>query len=102
MYANGGSYYRWPDDFAICKMEALVKFLKQPTGYFYKSNDANHSSGPDEVHWLFNGQDYCYWTDIGAYVWTKCTPYVFPLNEWLDVTWSDSLGGSYSQITVAG
>lgn len=103
MYADGGRYYKWPvGGIAIGKMIASVKFLRQPTGDFYQSKDANNSSDINEVHWLMHGQTYCKRSDDGAYVATACTPYVFPLNEWLDVTWYESLGGSYASITVTG
>ncbi len=103
MHADGGSYYKWPvSSVAIGRMIASVKFLEQPTGYFYQSKDANNNSGGNEVHWLFHGQTYCIWSDDGAYVASPCTPYVFPLNEWLDVTWSDNLGGSSATIDVTG
>lgn len=103
MYADGGSYYKWAVvGIAIGKMIASVKFLEQPRGYFYKSSDANNVSDINEVHWLFHGQTYCIRSDDGAYVATACTSHAFPLNEWLDVTWYDNLGGSTATITVTG
>ncbi len=102
MYANGGSYYKWPDNHVIGKMSATVKFLTQPTGYFYMSKDANNSCEGNEIHWLLNGQNYCIWSDDLGYVAQPCTPYVFPLKEWINVEWSDSPGGSHSDIVVAG
>ncbi len=103
MSASGGSYYKWPGgNWAIGKIKMFVKFLTQPSGYFYMSKDANNSSSENEIHWLLHGQNYLIRSDDLGYVASPCSAYQFPLNEWINVSIYDSLGGSYGSISVAG